>query len=65
MKTKNLDKKLSLSKQTVADLELKSAKGGVFFPTFTILACTYDSICITIEKSCFSCVPYACPPETN
>jgi len=59
MKTKNLDKKLSLSKQTVADLELKSAKGGVFFPTFTI-ACTWDIICVTIERSCFSCVPYAC-----
>ncbi len=68
MKTKNLDKKLSLSKKTVADLnrvEMKTAKGGtasIFtcFPTICYYSCycTNETDCGTVR----SCRPEFCRP---
>ncbi len=64
MKTKHPNKKLSLSKQTVADLssdELKSAKGGTIVTMFTC-TCTLGAICFSIGQSCFE---YLCIQQAD
>ncbi len=66
MKTKHLDKKLVLSKQTIADLNnitMKNVKGGTLITAYTCVIpticieftclCTEGDICRTVKNSCF------------
>ncbi|MCX6581607.1 MAG: class I lanthipeptide [Candidatus Aminicenantes bacterium] len=55
MKTKKFNKKLELSKRTIANLstdELKNAKGGVIWGSWDISECS--------ESNMDSCIPTQC-----